>query len=125
MKLGHVHDIHKYPGPACPLPEPDRALVLGEFGGLGLKIDGHTWTAQTWGYRGVEDLDALTRQYQELLARTHELKETGLSAAIYTQITDVETECNGLLTYDRRIIKADADSIAAANRGISTPLGAA
>jgi beta-galactosidase/beta-glucuronidase len=121
MKLGHVHDIHKYPGPECPAPEPDRALVLGEFGGLGLKIDGHTWTAQTWGYRGVADNDALTRQYQELLARTHELKESsGLSAAIYTQITDVETECNGLLTYDRQIIKADVDAIAAANRGMNS-----
>jgi Glycosyl hydrolases family 2, TIM barrel domain/Glycosyl hydrolases family 2, sugar binding domain/Glycosyl hydrolases family 2 len=118
MKVGDVHDIHVYPGPGSPRPEPTRAAVLGEFGGLGLGIDGHTWTNKTWGYQGVRDKDDLTRRYEKLLKRVHELKEKpGLCAAIYTQTTDVETEANGLLTYDRAVLKVSPERVAAANRG--------
>lgn len=116
--VGDVHDIHAYPGPAAPKPEPNRAGVLGEFGGLGLGLEGHTWTAKHWGYRGTAGRDDLTRRYRSLLRGVHALRETqGLSGAIYTQITDVETECNGLLTYDRAIIKPDIQHVAAANQG--------
>lgn len=116
--VGDLVDIHRYPGPAAPEPEPRRASVLGEFGGLGLGVDGHTWTDKTWGYRGTESSQELTRRYQGLLASVWELKETrGLSAAVYTQITDVETECNGLMTYDRAVVKVDAERAADANRG--------
>jgi hypothetical protein len=115
---GDVHDIHSYPGPAAPEPESDRAGVLGEFGGLGLGVDGHTWAERTWGYRGTADSDELTRRYEQLMRGVWSLKnERGLAAAIYTQITDVETECNGLLTYDRAVVKVDVDRVAAANRG--------
>jgi beta-galactosidase/beta-glucuronidase len=106
MKCGDVIDMHNYPGPGSPQPEPDRAAVLGEFGGLGLGIDGHTWTQKTWGYQGMSDREALTRRYVNLLRKAFQLKQhPGLSAIVYTQITDVETECNGLMTYDRAIIK--------------------
>lgn len=116
--VGDVHDIHAYPGPAAPKPEPRRAGVLGEFGGLGLGLDGHTWTAKHWGYRGTAGREDLTRRYRSLLRGVHALRETqGLSGAIYTQITDVETECNGLLTYDRAVIKPDIQQVAAANQG--------
>jgi len=92
--------------------------VLGEFGGLGLGVDGHTWTDKTWGYRGTASSNELSRRYQELLRGVWQLKEShGLSAAVYTQTTDVETECNGLLTYDRAVLKVDAQKVAAANRG--------
>jgi len=115
---GDVHDIHSYPGPACPEMETDRAVVLGEFGGLGLGVDGHTWAERAWGYRGTADADELTRRYEQLLRNVWNMKEEdGLSAAIYTQITDVETECNGLLTYDREVTKPDVPRIAAANQG--------
>jgi beta-galactosidase/beta-glucuronidase len=117
-KVGDVYDIHVYPGPGSPEPEPKRAAVLGEFGGLGLGIDGHTWTKKTWGYQGARDKDDLTRRYEKLLKRTHELKDKpGLCAAIYTQTTDVETEANGLLTYDRAVLKVSQERVAAANRG--------
>jgi hypothetical protein len=116
--VGDVHDIHVYPGPGSPAPEPTRAAVLGEFGGLGLGVDGHTWTNKTWGYRGTSSKADLTRKYERLLQGAHRLKgEVGLSAAVYTQITDVETEANGLLTYDRDVIKVDLERVAAANRG--------
>jgi beta-galactosidase/beta-glucuronidase len=117
-QVGDVHDIHSYPGPDSPAPESNRAAVLGEFGGLGLGVDGHTWAKQTWGYRGTTSSEDLTRKYQQLLRRVWELKEKrGLSAAVYTQSTDVETEANGLMTYDRAVLKVDEKRVAAANKG--------
>jgi beta-galactosidase/beta-glucuronidase len=117
-KAGDVIDIHKYPGPASPKPESERAAVLGEFGGLGLPIDGHTWARKSWGYKGMASADVLTEQYLGLLQKVWGFEQSpGLSAAVYTQITDVETECNGLMTYDREIIKPDPRKVAAANRG--------
>ncbi|HLJ94716.1 MAG TPA: glycoside hydrolase family 2 TIM barrel-domain containing protein [Gemmataceae bacterium] len=116
--VGDVHDIHVYPGPGGPDPEPNRAAVLGEFGGLGLGVDGHTWTNKTWGYRGTQSSEDLTRKYEQLLRGVWKLKnEKGLSAAIYTQTTDVETEANGLMTYDRAVIKMDQERVAAVNKG--------
>jgi hypothetical protein len=118
MNVGDVVDAHIYPGPGAPAIEKERAAVLGEFGGLGLGVDGHTWSKETWGYRGAASKEDLTRKYERLLAAVWKLKdEKGLNAAVYTQITDVETEANGLLTYDREIIKLDLERAAAVNKG--------
>ena len=115
---GDVIDKHSYPGPESPKPEENRAAVLGEFGGLGLPVDGHTWTKKTWGYEGTKNIEDLTSAYEKLLGKSWELNATaGLSAVIYTQLTDVETECNGLLTYDREINKVIPERAAAANSG--------
>ncbi|MGC8742254.1 MAG: sugar-binding domain-containing protein [Verrucomicrobiia bacterium] len=120
--FGDVIDIHNYPGPGSPAPETNRAAVLGEYGGLGLKIAGHLWSDTGWGYQGVLTRASLTRRYVELLEKVYELRDNpGLSAAVYTQITDVETECNGLLTYDREVIKPDITIVSNANRGIFPP----
>ena len=107
MGVGDVHDIHNYPDPLAPPQEPDRAAVLGEFGGLGLPVVGHTWQDQAnWGYQEYENADALLSAYQAMLKTVRNLSEAqGLAAAIYTQLTDVETEVNGLLTYDRAQFK--------------------
>ena len=114
-KVGDILDMHSYPGPASPAPEETRAAVLGEFGGLGLGLDGHRWVDKSWGYRGMADTRELTRKYLELWKNVQKLRdEKGLSAAVYTQITDVETECNGLLTYDRAVFKIDAEQSRAA-----------
>jgi hypothetical protein len=117
--VGDIVDMHHYPDPAMPKVEETRAAVLGEFGGLGLPVDGHMWkkTAKNWGYRGVEDQQQLTASYAKMLARAWRLKDKGLNAVVYTQTTDVETESNGLLTYDREVFKVDADKAAAAARG--------
>ena len=115
---GDVVDIHAYPGPLAPKTESVRAAVLGEFGGLGLATPGHMWKSENWGYRGTADAAELTDGYVNLLRRVHELKETsGLAAAIYTQLTDVEIECNGLATYDRAVVKPDVERVRAANEG--------
>jgi hypothetical protein len=120
--VGDVHDIHVYPGPGMPPPEEKRAAVLGEFGGLGLPVKGHTWQAErNWGYRSFQTPEELTEAYQRLIVRLRPLIGRGLSAAIYTQTTDVEIEVNGMLTYDRALVKMDAAKVAAANRSLHLP----
>jgi beta-galactosidase/beta-glucuronidase len=116
--VGDVHDVHQYPGPGAPEPEANRASVLGEFGGLGLPVPGHTWqTEKNWGYRSFTNAEALTTAYLDLVAKLFPLIEAkGLSAAVYTQTTDVEGEVNGLMTYDRALVKMNLDKVAAANR---------
>jgi hypothetical protein len=107
--VGDVHDIHAYPGPAMPDVEEKRAVVLGEFGGLGLPVAGHTWQKEkNWGYRSCKSSQELTAAYGEVMDNLRPLIAKGLSAAVYTQATDVESEVNGLMTYDREIIKMDA-----------------
>jgi len=120
--VGDVHDVHRYPGPAMPAPEADRAIVLGEFGGLGLPIRGHTWQDEkNWGYRSYETREALTSAYLDLLARLEPMIARGLSAAVYTQTSDVEIEVNGLMTYDRAVTKMDAERVFQANRRLYLP----
>jgi hypothetical protein len=97
--------------------------VLGEFGGLGLPLPNHTWQSQAnWSYRGFPTADALTAAYVDLLDRLDPLVGSpGLSAAVYTQTTDVEVEVNGLMTYDRAILKPDAARVRAATLTLFTP----
>lgn len=122
-KVGDVHDIHSYPGPAAPPKEENRAIVLGEFGGLGLPLKGHTWQDErNWGYVSYKNTNELTDAYLALLDKLHPLTGApGLSAAVYTQTTDVEVEVNGLMTYDRAVIKMDKNAIAAAAKKLYTP----
>ena len=121
-KVGDVHDIHSYPGPSAPPVEEARAAVLGEFGGLGLPVRGHTWQDErNWGYRSYDNRDALTDAYLVLLDNLRPLIGGGLAAAVYTQTTDVEIEVNGLMTYDRAMIKMDTDKVRAASEKLYLP----
>jgi hypothetical protein len=116
-RVGDVIDIHSYPGPESPSRETERAAVLGEFGGLGYGLPGHMWSTNFWGYIPMTNLTTLNEQAERLLGAVHILREKfGLSAAVYTQTADVETECNGLLTYDRAVAKLAPAVAAAANR---------
>lgn len=118
MRVGDVIDIHNYPGPDSPAPEPHRAAVLGEFGGLGLTVPDHTWSNNRWAYVMLTNDEELGARYTQALKRVWELHRLrGLSAAVYTQIADVETECNGLQTYDRAVAKIAPDVLRTANRG--------
>src|SRR6266581_3450511 len=121
---GDILDHHQYPGPGAPASVTDRAMVLGEFGGLGLPIKGHTWQDEkNWGYRSFQSSQELTDNYVALLKKLHPMiEDAGLSAAIYTQTTDVEVEVNGLMTYDRAVVKMNADAVAAANKAVCKPL---
>jgi hypothetical protein len=120
--VGDVIDMHNYPGPGMPAVEDKRAAVLGEFGGLGLPLPGHTWQEEkNWGYRSYTTREELTEAYQTLIANLRMLIPQGLCAAVYTQTTDVEVEINGWLTYDREILKIDAGKMATANRRLYLP----
>jgi len=120
--VGDVHDVHKYPGPIAPPIEEKRAAVLGEFGGLGLPISGHTWQDEkNWGYRSYKTRQELTEAYIALLDKLRPLIANGLSAAVYTQTSDVEIEINGLMTYDRAMIKMNVEKVAAANKRLYLP----
>src|SRR5262249_1888865 len=87
MGVGDVHDMHHYPGPDSPKPEVARAVVLGEFGGLGLPMAGHTWQSQrNWGYRSFDSSEELTEAYLDFVQKLRVLSGTsGLAAGVYTQ----------------------------------------
>ena len=122
--VGDIHDTHAYPGPWSEKPEIFRAAVNGEFGGVTMRVPNHMWTTDLFGYGAtLKSGWAVTKRYQELLRNAYGLRDTqGTSAIVYTQLTDVEGESNGLLTYDRAIIKPDAAIITAANQGRFLPL---
>ncbi len=120
--VGDVCDIHSYPDPVAPPADPRRAVVLGEFGGLGHVVRGHTWTDQGWGYDLLPTRERLLQRYTEVLTGVYRLaRDRGLSAAVYTQLTDVETENNGLLTYDREVAKIPPEAVRRANQGYLPP----
>ncbi len=115
VDVGHIIDLHNYPEPLMPDPAlygKTKVLVLGEFGGLGLPVENHTWQQKNnWGYQSFKSGSELFKRYGELMDRIPRLIENGLSAAVYTQTTDVEVETNGLMTYDRREIKIPVDQL--------------
>ncbi|HOD50345.1 MAG TPA: glycoside hydrolase family 2 TIM barrel-domain containing protein [Candidatus Hydrogenedentes bacterium] len=117
-----VHDKHSYPGPDMFPIEESRASVLGEFGGLGWPIQGHLWwDKRNWGYRNYQDREALARHYEQLIRKLRYLIHDGLAAAVYTQTTDVEGEVNGLMTYDREIVKLGVDWLKNVNSAAYLP----
>jgi len=119
---GSMHDMHMYPGPGMFEPKPNRATVLGEFGGLGLPMEGHTWQSKNnWGYRNLKDTTDLLNAYSDLATQLMPLKRKGLSAAVYTQTTDVEGEVNGLMTYDRKVTKINPSVLFRLNKGYVAP----
>jgi len=116
---GNINDIHHYPDPIVQPAEEKRAIVLGEFGGLGLPVQGHTWELKNWGYRNMEDSLQLLKKYESYYDQINKfVNENGLSATIYTQTTDVETETNGLMTYDRKINKMGVENVFKANHKV-------
>jgi hypothetical protein len=121
---GDTLDLHHYPQPAAPPPQPRRASILGEFGGLGLPLEGHLWqTEKNWGYQGWTDPEPVTAEFETVWRRAWQYhRDTGLSAAVYTQTTDVESETNGLYTYDRKVLKLNAERVRAAVTGYLPPL---
>jgi hypothetical protein len=115
---GDVLDWHVYVGPDAPLPSVLRASVLGEFGGLGLGVKDHIWRpGDSFSYEDQGSAEELTAGYVDLMTKVRGMmKLLGLNAAVYTQITDVETELNGLFTYDRAVLKMDAAAVKAVNQ---------
>ena len=123
--VGQIIDLHNYPDPAMPDPAiygDKRAIVLGEFGGLGLPVDGHVWQQKNnWGYQSFKTPDDLFKRYSGMMDRLEELIRKGLSAAVYTQTTDVEVETNGLMTYDRKVQKMPVEKLKAVHQQLYNP----
>ncbi len=118
--VGDIADEHAYPSPKFPLNDKrfdNFVKVVGEFGGHGYPVPDHLWDkeAENWGYgSGLPKTEQEYRdRYVKTLDELKELKKQGIAAGIYTQTTDVEGEINGLITYDRRVIKLPAAEIKA------------
>jgi beta-galactosidase/beta-glucuronidase len=112
---GDIYDIHSYQTEVhIPASSLDRASVLGEYGGIGFPVKGHQWNTEmrNWGYQTYHTSGELLTNYKYKFDQIVEMKKTkGLSAAVYTQTTDVEGEVNGLISYDRKVIKMPVDTL--------------
>jgi beta-galactosidase/beta-glucuronidase len=111
MNVGELFDIHTYQEtPLEPEQKKDRAIVLGEYGGVGWPVAGHLWNPnmRNWGYQTYQSKEEYLKALRHKIAALAPMKQRlGVSAAVYTQTTDVEGEVNGLMTYDRKFIKVD------------------
>lgn len=117
--VGDILDNHHYPYPAFRMWDKNMINVLGEYGGIGLPVEGHLWQAdKNWGYVQYKNGDEVLAEYASFAEQLKQLIKQGCSAAVYTQTTDVEIEINGLMTYDRKVIKMDEKKLRAVNEGI-------
>lgn len=118
-RCGDMLDLHNYPGPELYLYDSERATVLGEYGGIGLALKEHLWEPnRNWGYIQFGSSKEVTDQYEKYIKDLKRLIPKGFSAAVYTQTTDVEMEVNGLMTYDRKVMKMDVERIKALNKDV-------
>ncbi len=116
---GDILDLHNYPGPRMFLSDPSRVNVLGEYGGIGMPVENHLWwNKRNWGYIQFKNSNEVTAEYVKYARQLKEMVKRGFSAAVYTQTTDVEGEVNGLMTYDRKVIKINESEIKAANEAV-------
>lgn len=118
--VGDIIDVHHYPHPAMNVFEAKFINVLGEYGGIGYPVPGHTWEIdRKWGYgKNKQSTEEVMQQYEIYAEMLKTFVQTGCAAAVYTQTTDVEGEVNGLMTYDRAIIKVDIPKLAEINRSV-------
>lgn len=119
--VGDVVDAHKYPHPGFPFDQAESGRfdgyikVMGEFGGHGYPVPGHLWDAsrRNWGYGGLlQNRQEYKQRYVTSLKMLNDLRAQGIAGGVYTQTTDVEGEINGLMTYDRKVIKIPAAELA-------------
>ncbi|MBQ1754512.1 MAG: beta-galactosidase, partial [Bacteroidales bacterium] len=119
LKAGDILDLHNYPQPAMYLTDAKRVNVLGEYGGIGMPLEGHLWTPdRNWGYVKFTTPEEVTDEYVKYALQLQEMVDRGFAAAIYTQTTDVEIEVNGLMTYDRKVDKVDIPRVRAINQQV-------
>ena len=122
--VGDMLDLHQYPAPQLYLYDGQRATVLGEYGGIGWAIKEHLWEPdRNWGYVQFNSEKEVTDEYVKYAEQLKQLIRQGFSAAVYTQTTDVEVEVNGLMTYDRAVVKMDEARIRKVNQEICNILG--
>ncbi|HCB88518.1 MAG: glycoside hydrolase family 2 TIM barrel-domain containing protein [Petrimonas sp.] len=117
--LGDMLDLHNYPHPEMYLYDGQRATVLGEYGGIGWANKEHLWEPdRNWGYVQFNSSNEVTNEYIKYAEQLKQMIRQGFSAAVYTQTTDVEVEVNGLMTYDRAVVKIDEGRVRKVNQEI-------
>ncbi len=123
FRTGDVLDVHSYPHPEMYLFDAKRANVIGEYGGIGLALKDHLWwNDRNWGYVQFNTPKDVTDKYEEYINMLYDIVPRGVTGAVYTQTTDVEGEVNGLLTYDRKVVKVEKDRTAKLNRKLAKSL---
>lgn len=116
---GDILDLHNYPGPDMYMYDGQRVTVLGEYGGIGLPLEGHLWKSDNnWGYVKFKNSDEVTAEYIKYAKQLKTMAKSGFSAAVYTQTTDVEGEVNGFMTYDRKVDKMNFREIKKINQEV-------
>ena len=116
---GDILDLHNYPHPEMYLYDKDYINVLGEYGGIGWPVEGHLWQPdRNWGYVQFKSADEVLDTYEKYADMLIDLVDDGFAGAVYTQTTDVEIEVNGLMTYDRKVMKLDLDRLSRINRRV-------
>ncbi len=116
---GDILDLHNYPHPEMYLYDKDYINVLGEYGGIGWPVEGHLWQPdRNWGYVQFKSADEVLDTYEKYADMLIDLIDDGFAGAIYTQTTDVEIEVNGLMTYDRKVVKLEMERLSAINRKV-------
>ena len=117
---GDILDSHHYPNPCMRIVDETMVNVLGEYGGIGYPVEGHLWEeGRNWGYIQFSDTEAVTDMYLTYINDLIDIKQLDkCAAAIYTQTTDVEIEVNGFYTYDRKVLKMNAQRVREANRRV-------
>lgn len=109
---GDMKDHHQYPSPLPTPKNDDRLTIVGEFGGLGLFVEGHLWDPEKkWGYRSDANVEDSLKRYAEIMDNLARTSHESFAGSVYTQTTDVETEANGLVTYDRKVVKYPTDKM--------------
>ena len=117
--VGDMLDLHNYPDPQLYLYDAQRATVLGEYGGIGWANKDHLWEPnRNWGYVQFNSSKEVTDEYVKYAEQLKKLILQGFSAAVYTQTTDVEIEVNGLMTYDRKLVKVEEARVKKVNQEI-------
>ena len=116
---GDILDLHAYPAPSMFLFDPERVNVMGEYGGIGFPVKGHLWKDDgNWGYISFKNGDEVTREYIKYAEILIDLIKKGFAGSVYTQTTDVEGEVNGIMTYDRKIVKMNEQMLKDINKKI-------
>ena len=121
-RVGDMLSIHCYPSPDMFLFDPERVNAVGEYGGLGMYTAGHIWEADRFWRTPYNNKKELTDEYERNAELLKTMIKTGFSAAVYTQTTDVEVEVNGVMTYDRKVIKFEEDRLKRINTEICRSL---
>ena len=116
FQCGDMIDIHNYPEPKIKLLSLNYVNTMGEYGGIGMDPKEHSWSKKGWGYGSLKEPEEALNIYRKYAEMLGGMIDHGIVGAVYTQTTDVEIEVNGIMTYDREVMKFDEKELKNINR---------